>query len=164
MRAAAVEFEDPFGDVVQEVPIVGDRQDGAWVLGQVLFQPLHALGVEVVGGLVEQQQVGLLQQQLAQRHPAPLATGQVSHRLVAGRAAQRVHRLLDPRIELPAVAVLDLLHQVALLGEQRIEVGVRLAHCRGDRFEAGQVTTHLGNRVLDVLADRLVLIERRLLL
>ena len=66
VRAAAVELEDPLGDVVQEVPVVGDGQDRALVLGQVLFEPLHALGVEVVGRLVEQQQVGLGQQQLAQ--------------------------------------------------------------------------------------------------
>ena len=87
---AAVELEDPLGDVVQEVPVVGDRQDRARVGGQVLLEPLHALGVEVVGGLVEQQQVGLGQQQLAQRHAAPLTAGQVGHRLrpAAGNAAR----------------------------------------------------------------------------
>ena len=76
--AAAVELEDPLGHVVQEVPVVGDRDDGAGVLGQVLLQPEHALGVEVVGRLVEQQQVGLLQQQLAQRDPAPLTAGELA--------------------------------------------------------------------------------------
>ena len=39
--AAAVELEDPLGDVVQEVPVVGDGQDGALVLGEVLLEP-HA--------------------------------------------------------------------------------------------------------------------------
>ena len=82
---AAVELEDPLGDVVEEVPVVGDGDDGAGVLLQVLLQPLHALGVEVVGGLVEQQQVGLLQQQLAQRDAAALATGE--HGDVGVRAA-----------------------------------------------------------------------------
>ena len=99
----AVEFEDPLGDVVEEVPVVRDGEDRARVLGQVLLEPLDALGVEVVGRLVEQQQVGLFEQQLAQRDPAPLAAGQVRHRLVAGRAAQRVHRLLDAAVEFPAV-------------------------------------------------------------
>ena len=74
--AAAVDLGDPLGDVVQEVPVVGDGEDGAGVLGEVLLQPLHALGVEVVGGLVEQQQVRLLQQQLAQRDAAALTTGE----------------------------------------------------------------------------------------
>ena len=74
---AAVELEDPLGDVVEEVPVVGDGQDGAGVRRQVVLQPLHRLGVEVVGGLVEQQQVGLLEQQLAQRDAAALTTGEV---------------------------------------------------------------------------------------
>ena len=117
---------------------MGDGQDRARVLGQVLLEPLHALGVEVVGRLVEQQQVGLLEQQLAQRDPAPLAAGQVGDRLVARRAAQRVHRLLDAAVELPALGVLDLLHQLALLGQQRVEVGVRLAHRGRDLLEPGQ--------------------------
>ncbi len=83
---------------------MGDGEHGAGVLGQVLLQPLHALGVEVVGGLVEQQQVGLLQQEPAQRDPAPLAAGEHRDVGVAGRAPQRIHRLLELAVELPAVA------------------------------------------------------------
>ena len=63
---------------------MGDGQDRALVRGQVLLEPLHALGVEVVGRLVEQQQVRLGQQQLAQRHPAPLTAGEMRHRLSGG--------------------------------------------------------------------------------
>ena len=128
--AAAVEFEDPLGDVVEEVPVVGDGQDGALVVGEVLLEPQHALGVEVVGRLVEQQQVGLGQQQLAQRHAAPLATGQVGDRLVGRRAAQRVHRLLELRVEVPGVGGVDLLLQLAHLLHQL--VGVVGGHQLGD--------------------------------
>ena len=135
---AAVELEDPLGHVVQEVPVVGDGDDGAGVLLQVLLQPRDALGVEVVGRLVEQQQVGRLEQQLAQRDAAALTTGEHGDVGVAGRAAQRVHRLLDAGVELPAVGVLDHLHELALLGQQRVEVGVGLAHRRADLLEAGQ--------------------------
>jgi hypothetical protein len=56
--AAAVELQDPAGHVVEEVAIVGDRDDGALVLLEVLLQPGHRLGVEVVRGLVEEEQVG----------------------------------------------------------------------------------------------------------
>ena len=51
---------------------MGDRQDGARVLGEVLLQPLHALGIEMVGRLVEEQEIWLLEQQPTQRHAAPL--------------------------------------------------------------------------------------------
>ena len=55
----AVELEDPAGHVVQEVPVVRDRHHSARVLLQVLLKPLHALRVQVVGRLVEQEQIGL---------------------------------------------------------------------------------------------------------
>ena len=80
VRPAAVELEDPLRHVVEEVPVVGHGQDGALVGGEVALEPLHALGVEVVGRLVEQEQVGLAQQELAQRDPAPLTTGEVRDR------------------------------------------------------------------------------------
>ena len=74
--APAVELEDPAGDVVEEVPVVGDGHDRARVLLQEPLEPVDRLGVEVVRGLVEQQQVGLRQQQPAQRDPASLTAGQ----------------------------------------------------------------------------------------
>src|SRR5690606_7401506 len=55
---AAIELEDPSGDVVEEVAVVGDRDDGAGVVVEMALEPRHALGVEVVGGLVEQEHVG----------------------------------------------------------------------------------------------------------
>ena len=66
---AAVELEDPARDVVEEVAVVGDRDDGAVVLVQVALEPRDRLGVEVVGGLVEQQQVGLREQQAGTARP-----------------------------------------------------------------------------------------------
>ena len=45
---------------------MGDGDDRALILLQVLLQPVDALGVEVVGGLVEQEHVGLGQEQAAQ--------------------------------------------------------------------------------------------------
>jgi hypothetical protein len=62
--AAAVEFEDPAGGVVEEVTVVGDRDHGAGEVLEEALEPAHRLGVEVVGRLVEQQHVGLGQQQI----------------------------------------------------------------------------------------------------
>src|SRR5262249_5886920 len=53
--AAAIELEDPAGDVVEEVAVVGDDQNRAGIIAQVTFEPADRLGVEMVGGLVEQQ-------------------------------------------------------------------------------------------------------------
>ena len=76
MPCAAIELENPAGDVVEEVAIVRDRDDGARVVLEEPLEPRDRLGVEVVGRLVEQQQVGRLQQQPAERHAAPLAARQ----------------------------------------------------------------------------------------
>ena len=128
------------------------------------LEPLHRLGVEVVGGLVEEQQVGLLEQQLAQRDPAALTTGEVVDERVRRRAAQRVHRLVEPAVEVPRVGVVEVGLQVAHLGEQRVVVGVGVGHLLGDRVVAVELALDLADGLLDVLQDGLALGQRRLLL
>lgn len=131
------------------------------VLGQVLLQPVHRLGVQVVGGLVEQQQVGRLEQQLAERDAAALTTGEAGDRPVAGRAAQRVHGLLQLGLEVPGVGVVQLLLELAHLVQQRVRVVGR--HQLGDLVEPVELALDLLDAVLDVLQDRLGLVQRRLL-
>ena len=92
---------------------MGDGQDGARVGREVALEPLDGLGVEVVGGLVEEQQVGLLEQQLAQRDAAALTTGEVVDQDVRRRAAQRVHGLVEAAVDVPRVGVVELGLQVA---------------------------------------------------
>ncbi len=72
-----------------------DDQDRARIVAQVSFEPGHALGVEMVGRLVQQQQVGLIQQQLGERDAAPLTARELRHLGVVRRTAQRVHREID---------------------------------------------------------------------
>ncbi len=56
---------------------MGDRDDRALVVREVPLEPRDALGVEMVRGLVEQQQVGLGEQQARERHAAALTAGQI---------------------------------------------------------------------------------------
>jgi len=72
---AAVEFEDPASDVIEEVAVVGDGDDGTLVVAQVMFEPGHGLGVEVVGGLVEQEDVGFGEQETGEGDAATFAAG-----------------------------------------------------------------------------------------
>src|SRR5208337_5436689 len=53
------------GDV-EEKAVVRDQQVSVRIIVQVLFQPVAGFEVQMVGGLVEQQQVGLFQQELAE--------------------------------------------------------------------------------------------------
>src|SRR5207249_345021 len=64
---AAVELQDPAGDVVEEVAVVGDGDDGARIFLEMTLQPSDRFGVEVVRRLVEQQQIGLLEEHAAER-------------------------------------------------------------------------------------------------
>ena len=140
---------------------MGDRDDGAGVVLQVLLQPLHALRVQVVGGLVEQQQVGLGQQQPAQRHPSAFAAGQAGDVGIRRRAAQRVHGLLDLAVQVPGIPVVELLLQLAHLLEQL--VGVVGRHLLGDLVVLGEQPLGLGHAVLDVAEDGLGLVQLGLL-
>src|SRR4029077_19134474 len=56
--APAIELENPSGHIVEEVAVVGDDQDRAWIVARVSLEPRRGLGIEVVGRLVEQQQLG----------------------------------------------------------------------------------------------------------
>ena len=71
---------------------MGDSDNGARVFMEETLQPGNALCVQVVGGLVQQQHVGLGQQQFAQCDAAFFTTGQFAHVGVPGRQAQRVGR------------------------------------------------------------------------
>jgi hypothetical protein len=115
----------------------------------------------VVGGLVEQQQVRLGQQQPAQRHPALLPAGQAGDLGVGRRAAQRVHGLLDLAVQVPRVPVVELLLQAAHLLEQR--VGVVGRHLLGDLVVLLEQPLGLGHAVLDVAEHGLGLVQLRLL-
>ena len=53
-----VEFEDDRTDAVQEESVVGDHEQGAVASREVAFEPFYHLQVEMVGGFVENQQIG----------------------------------------------------------------------------------------------------------
>ncbi len=56
---ATVELKNPASHVVEEVAVVGHGNHSALILVEVLLEPVDRLGVEVVGGLVEQEHIGL---------------------------------------------------------------------------------------------------------
>jgi hypothetical protein len=120
----AVDLGDPFGDVVEEVPIVRDRDDRAGVGLEVLLEPQHGFRVEVVRRLVEEQQVRLLQQQLAQGHAAALTAGEHRDLGIRRRAAQSVHRLFELGVEIPRVGGVDGFLELAHLFHQGVEVRI----------------------------------------
>ena len=113
----AIELQRPLRDVVEEVAVVGDQHDAAGVVREIAFQPRHRLRVQMVGRLVQQQDVGLGEQQLGERDAPLLAARELLDLGLARRAAQRVQRLLHLRVEVPQPLRLDLVLQLGhLLG------------------------------------------------
>ena len=68
-RTGAGDLHGGGGELVQEPPVVGNGHQGAPVGGQVPFQPLHALRVEVVGGFVQEEDIGPGEQDRRQGNP-----------------------------------------------------------------------------------------------
>ena len=129
-----------------------------------LLQPQHRLSVEVVSGLVEQQKVGRLKQQLAQGNAPALATGKHLYRRIRVGALQRIHGLGKLAVQIPAVRCIDFVLQGAHLFHQGIEVGIGVGHFHADGVEAFHLGKHIGKRHADVLDYRCLFIERGFLL
>ena len=73
---ALLQFHNAVHHPVQEVAVVGDGEDGALVLAEVALQPLGGVEVQVVGGLVQQEEVGVLQNETGQVDPGLFPAGE----------------------------------------------------------------------------------------
>ena len=114
-------------DGVQEVPIVGDDHEDALVAGEEALEPADRVEVEVVGGLVEEQRLGLAEERLGEEHAELQAAGELAHRPVVLR-----HRDAEPgeqlgRVRLGGIAV--------LLGDDVLELAEALSLGVGDLGE-----------------------------
>ena len=119
---AAVELKYPTCHVVEEVAVVGYGDYRTFVLLQVLFQPVDGLCIEVVGGLVEEQHVGLLEQQAAECHTTAFTTGKMLYGLVFGRTTECIHRTLQLTVEVPCIGSVDDVLQLCLTGEELVHL------------------------------------------
>ena len=61
---------------------MGDHEQRLVAASEEAFEPLYHLQVEVVGGLVEYQQVGFRNQYVGQGHPFLLSAAELSHRFL----------------------------------------------------------------------------------
>ena len=70
---AGTDLHDAGGQLFDEVTVVGDRHDGALEGLQRGLQRLAGVNIQVVGGLVQHEQIHFRQDQLAEGQPRPLA-------------------------------------------------------------------------------------------
>ena len=125
---------------------MGDHHQRRRTTDQVLGQPGHRLDVEVVGRLVEDQQVVVGQQQPGQRAAAALAAGEPVHLAVEGDAGQQhLDDLAHARVRGPLVVLraaehhlahgVGVVEQVALVevADVQAAVAARPGRCRASR-------------------------------
>jgi hypothetical protein len=149
--------------------VVRDDHERALVVLQRLGQRFAHFDVEVVGGLVEQQQIGLLPHEKRQRQPRFLAAGKATHRMrdhVAAEveSAEKVAQLLlarrgiDPR-EMPQRRFVgtQLLHLMLreVTERERLRGMPRAGERRqrsGDRFQKRRLAGAVGAEKPDAIA------------
>ncbi len=160
---AAVEFENPAGDIVEEVAVMGDGDDGAGILLQVEFEPGDRFGIEMVGRLIQKEDVGFLQQKAAKSDAALFAAGEDSHLGVGRRAAQGVHCQFEAGIEVPGIEVVELFLDHGLAVAELLHIGIRIGKGGVDLFELLEQIDGFLHPFLDDFTHGLGAIDQRFL-
>ena len=95
-------MDDDVGGVFDECLVVGDERHRLSCRKKELLQPFQSGDIQVVGGLVQQQHVGLVQQRPAQLHPDLLSAGE-SAQLLPGKEPLRFHPQTGQRLHMVIV-------------------------------------------------------------
>jgi hypothetical protein len=82
-QPGVVDVQRDVGDGVEELPVVADHDEGAGVALEPGFEPDQGVEVQVVGGFVEEQQVGRAHQRAGQLQAHPPAAREAVDRLRA---------------------------------------------------------------------------------
>ena len=145
-----------------------DRQQRAGEARQPLRQPRAAVGVEVVGGLVEQQHGRLAQQHRGQQAARGLAAGDAAEQRAAVEVldAQPAARLVQARLQRPAAERLEARLRLAVgvevgqVGLERVEPQPHLPHLAEGACARGRRSSSRVEHVLRQVADAIAGAER----
>ena len=77
-----IQVHDPLGHPVQEVAVVADQEQGLGVASQIVLEPEARLEIQMVGRLVQEQQVGLGEQHRSECCAHAPAAGEAGQRLL----------------------------------------------------------------------------------
>ena len=102
-------LNDPVCHLIDKIPVVGNGQYRSFEGVDVLLQPFHTPQIQVVGGLIQQQNVRLFQQQPGEVHPGLFPAGEAGKFLASlfGRNAKTVADLVHLHIHVVAAAGLE---------------------------------------------------------
>ena len=112
VEAALLQFENVAAHAVEKIAVVRNHQQRAARRGQILLQPLGHLGIEVVGRLVQNQQIALAQQYACQRNTLQLTARKCAHSLTEIVNAQTRKYLFHTLFAVPKSACVHLRHRL----------------------------------------------------
>ncbi len=133
-QATIAKLPDPGDGRVEECPVVRSDQERAATPAEVLLDPLEGGDVEVVGRLVEEQEVGIGDHESGQGGAGLFPAGQRGRRLspLIPAEPEARQRLVDALIERVAAEDLELVLEMGVGGlldaVVALEVGERLGH------------------------------------
>ena len=96
---------------------MGDQHQGTAEARQVALQPLDAVGIEVVGGLIEQQHIGVGHQGRGQGEPFAVSAREVADPALGVLDAEAIEHFPDLLLQAPGLALVHALIEAAQLGE-----------------------------------------------
>ena len=80
IELAVAQMQNGVDRIVEKLAVVADDERGLGIFLQSRFEPQRAFEIEVIGRLVEQEQIGLGEQCGSQRHAHAPAAGEFRHR------------------------------------------------------------------------------------
>ena len=97
---------------IQEHAVVGNHKHRSRKLPEKVLKPKDGFNIQMIGGLIEQQDIAAGTEQFGQVDPVPLPAGQVLHPLLLVRPA-----------EIEAAEISPGVHLVAVHGDQLLAIG-----------------------------------------
>ena len=146
---AQTDLGDARHDGVEEEAVVGDENHRVRVVGEVLLEPVARLEIEVIGGLVEEQQSRPRQEQLGQRDAHLPAAGKCLAWLVevVGREPETAEHRRDLEVDVVAFEAPEVLLQLAVLAQHVRVLGLVSAVVAEAFFQRLNLGAHIEQRL-----------------
>ena len=140
-QACLLDLDDPVNHTIKHEPVVADKDDRALELvAEEDLEPFAALDIEVVGGFVEEEDGGVLEEEFPECDACFLSAGEIGDfdaKLCVGES-EAVEDLVDFMIVDESAAGFDLVLDAGLFFEEAVElVVVRIAHLVKDFVQFG---------------------------
>ena len=141
---AAIEPDDGAGERFQQAPVMADEHEGGAQGGQFLLQPGDGGEVEMVGGLVEQQDIGAGRQHAGEGCASGFAAGEIVGQFLAGQP-QLFEQIMRPiRVIARADARFDIGEHIGEAGEVRLLWQIAHGGAGLDKDRAGVLLQQAG--------------------